>query len=274
MSRFPGRALWAVVFLVACLVGRVVPAAPRHAKTHAKKAAPRPLPLPPKRGEVAKVPSKGKGKLAVFAFEGDDDGRVRKQVVRVLRGRGFKVNTSLRRVDSAEQYREMAAALNLAGYVDGEVNGDGKELSATVQLRSGVTGTRAGSASFAGDRRALAADLGKNLWTRMGPALVKAGNEAAKPRKPERAPMRIDAGTPIETTPREVASRDVSPAPRVPPAAPATPPAAVEVEARQPAPRPTAAVARKPRLIMEADVEKEAAKQTAKQTPAGGGSGF
>ena len=141
------------------------------------------------------------GKFVVFTFAGEGGHRVQQQVVSSLRAKGMKVITNLRPVDSAEQYREMAVTLNLVAYVDGEYVGEGDQASATVYVRSGVTGLRAASTTFAGERRTLVADVGKGLWDRLSPDLSRLCADAAKPRKAERAPLRIEAGTPLENRP-------------------------------------------------------------------------
>jgi hypothetical protein len=141
------------------------------------------------------------GKVVVFTFAGEGGHRVQQQVVSSLRAKGMKVITNLRPVDSAEQYREMAVTLNLVAYVDGEYIGEGDQASATVYVRSGVTGLRAASTTFAGERRTLVADVGKGLWDRISPDLSRMCADAAKPRKAERAPLRIEAGTPLENRP-------------------------------------------------------------------------
>jgi hypothetical protein len=140
-------------------------------------------------------------KVAVMAFSGDDAEAVRRQVLRVLRSKGMKVNAGLRPVDSAEQYREMATALGLVAYVHGEVSGDGDEESATIHVRGGHSGLRIASSTFSGARRELPGNVGRELWTQMGGAFARACNDASKPRKSERGPMRINAGTPIADTP-------------------------------------------------------------------------
>jgi hypothetical protein len=145
------------------------------------------------------------GKLVVFTFEGEGAHRVQQQVISSLRAKGLKVITNLRPVDSAEQYREMAVTLNLVGYVDGELAVDGEQASATVHVRSGVTGLRSTSTTFAGERRTLPAEVGKGLWERISPDLARLCVEAAKPRKAERAPLRIDAGTPLANRPVDAA---------------------------------------------------------------------
>jgi hypothetical protein len=143
------------------------------------------------------------GKFAVFTFAGEGGHRVQQQVVSSLRAKGLKVITNLRPVDSAEQYREMAVTLNLVAYLDGEYVGEGDQASATVYVRSGVTGLRAVSTTFAGERRTLPTEIGKGLWDRISPDLSKLCADAAKPRKAERAPLRIEAGTPLENRPAD-----------------------------------------------------------------------
>ena len=185
----------------------LVPAKPLQTKAPApSKAAPPALASrPAAAGASARSKSKSDGqgvtgKVAVFGFTGEGAARVQQVVVSTLRTRGLQVTTSLRRVDSAEQYREMAATLQLAAYIDGSVGSAGSRGLATVQVRSGVTGRRIASVRFSGDRSALADDVGTGLWPRTGGQLARLCAAAAKPRKGGRRALRIDAGTPVETT--------------------------------------------------------------------------
>jgi hypothetical protein len=141
------------------------------------------------------------GKVAVFGFTGDGAARVQQAVVSTLRTRGLHVTTGLRPVDSAEQYRDMAAALRLAAYIDGSVDGAGSQ--ATVHVRSGMTGRRIASVRFSGEGSALPSDVGNNLWPRTGSQLTRLCAEAAKPRKGGGRVMRINAGTQVEPTVRD-----------------------------------------------------------------------
>jgi hypothetical protein len=136
-------------------------------------------------------------KVAVFAFTGDDPEPVRRQVLHLLHGKGLRPVVSLRPVDSPEQFREMATTLGLVAYVDGEVESDGTQASATVFVRSGASGLRVAAATFAGDRRQLPAAVGKGLWDEVRVAFGRACADSAKPRKPTREPLRINAGAPI-----------------------------------------------------------------------------
>ncbi len=152
-----------------------------------KVVAAKPAPIPPP-----------KGKVAVLAFEGDGANPLRARVVRLLRAKGLKVITSLRPVDTPEQYREMADTLVLVAFVDGEASEDGDQASVTVHVRSGVSGLRVASATLAGERRKLPATIDKELWAQLAPPLSRVSTDAAKPRKHEREPMRIEAGTPLD----------------------------------------------------------------------------
>ncbi len=184
------------------------PSKPVKTKAKPPPEKPKPLAKTPKRAKRATSPDQKPGaviapgaKVAVMGFAGDGAESVRRQVLRVLRAKGLKVNAGLRPVDSAEQYREMASALNLVAYVHGEVSGDGDDESATIHVRGGRTGLRIASATFSGGRRELPGNVGRELWPQMGSAFARACTDAAKPRKNERGPMRINAGTRIEDTP-------------------------------------------------------------------------
>jgi hypothetical protein len=157
-------------------------------------------PGPPDQSWLMDVPEKpgahSRGKVAVFVFNGDDIYQpVRAAVVRVLRERGLTVTASLRPVDSAAQYREMSYALNLAVYVEGEMVGEGARQTALVRLRSGVTGQRIATAKFSGPTHEIVGAVGRTLWTRVGAATMRACSSASRPRRREREPLVIEAGS-------------------------------------------------------------------------------
>ncbi len=161
---------------------------------------------PPDQSWREDVPDKpgarAKSKVAVFPFQGDDRYEpLRAAVVRLLRRRGLNVTANLRPVDTAEQFREMSYALNLAAYVEGELIGEGPRQRARIRLRSGVTGQSIASASFTGPAPKIIADLNHDLWKRIGPSVSRACTHASRPRRRERDPLLIDAGTPLDNTP-------------------------------------------------------------------------
>ena len=117
-------ALWAAPFAAAAAPAK--PSLSSWAKAkHAKALAPAKT-APPR--SPARSKSGGRtvsGKVALFGFKGDGAARVQQAVVSTLRTRGLQVTTGLRPVDTAEQYREMAATLRLAAYIDGSVGASG-----------------------------------------------------------------------------------------------------------------------------------------------------
>jgi hypothetical protein len=142
------------------------------------------------------------GKAAVFVFDGDETEALRTGVVRLLKANGMRVRTDLRPNDTAVQFRDMAAALKLAIYVHGRVvNLPGGRSLVTIAIRSGVTGQNIASASFRGERRELPSMVEQGLWDKVKAPVGRTCVLALKPRR-HSAPMRIEAGTPIEDTPR------------------------------------------------------------------------
>jgi hypothetical protein len=163
-------------------------------------------PTPPDQSWLMDIPerpgARSKGKVAVFVFKGDDVYQpVRAAVVQVLRRRGLNVTTTLRPIDSAAEFRDVSYTLNLAVYVEGEMSGAGARQSALIRLYSGVTGHRIASARFSGLTEKIVGDVGHTLWTRVGPVVMRACSSASRPRRREREPLHIEAGTPLETTP-------------------------------------------------------------------------
>ena len=194
--RLAPRQIATAALLLAMAIAPRAGAAGKHAAPRAK-SKPKPVAKAcPAPKEEAPIVVAG-GKVAMFAFTGDDAEPIRRQVTHLLKSKGMKIMTSLRPVDSAEQYREMSVTLNLVAYIDGEVTIDGNDGSATIYVRNGATGMRTASATVAAERHQLATSIGKELWERLGPALSQACADAAKPRKAGREPMRINAGTPL-----------------------------------------------------------------------------
>jgi hypothetical protein len=203
--RFPSLSVkW---LAVAGLAGMILGAGA--APAQAAWALPHPRPptvvRPPDQSWMMDVPqrpgARSKGKIAVFVFKGDDIYEpVRAAVVRALRAKGLNVTATLKPVDSAAQYREMSYALNLAVFVEGELTGEGAHQSAHIRLRSGMTGQPVASATFAGLTPKIVGDVARGLWGRVGPVVRRACSNAARPRRREREPLHIEAGTPMENT--------------------------------------------------------------------------
>ncbi len=138
-------------------------------------------------------------RIALLEFRGDDVDRIRAQVIKVLRSKVREVSTNLKSPDTAEQYRDMGAALNLALYIHGRLKDTGKDTAVlTLELRSGVNGRKLTTVRLTGSRRKIYADAEDELWKKIEKPFGHACLEATKAVRHHNAPMRIEAGTPIE----------------------------------------------------------------------------
>jgi hypothetical protein len=138
-------------------------------------------------------------KIALLDFRGEGTDQIRAQVLKVLKTKVREVSTNLRPPDTTEQYRDMGAALDLSLYVHGQIKDTGKDQSVlTIDLRSGVSGRKLTSVRFTGNRRKLYADAEDELWKRIEKPFGRACLDATKAVRHHNAPMRIEAGTPIE----------------------------------------------------------------------------
>jgi hypothetical protein len=158
---------------------------------------------PPEKTWLKDVPqrpgARTRGKVAVFEFKGDDVYQpVREAVVRLLRQRGFDVTVTLRPGESATEYRDMSHALNMAVYIDGEMQGEGGRQNAKVHLYSGMSGRRMATLGFSGATDKIVDDVERSFWKRVGPAITRACTAVAKPRRAEHEPLRIDASDPVD----------------------------------------------------------------------------
>jgi hypothetical protein len=139
-----------------------------------------------------------RGKVVLFSFANDDDGAVSTQVGQLLEARGLEVLTGVRRVDSAEQYRDVATQLELVGYIDGDVRGSDEKTRVTVRLRSGYSGRNVAQAQFTESRSNLPREMSDKLWTKLGRPVARACTDADKPRRRSRTTLQIDAGKPLD----------------------------------------------------------------------------
>lgn len=192
---------------LAAVIGTVLVSWPIAAHAWGRaRAQPRVAPQPPDQSWLQDVPEKSgvrsRGKVAVFVFRGDDVYQpVRAAVVRTLRKRGLNVTANLRPVDSAAQYREMSQALQLAVFIDGDLKGDGARQSAHIRLRSGISGQNIATATFSGPTQKIVGEVNRKLWNRVGSAITRSCATASKQRRLERAPLRIEAGSPEDDAP-------------------------------------------------------------------------
>jgi len=202
--RFAGRRPWLAWILASLVAGSVSLA----------EAAPRRTAAKSKGGGHASASAKSRGadshagnpsaaiaasKIALLEFRGDNTEQIRAQVIKVLRTKVREVATNLKSPDTAEQFRDMGAALDLALYIHGQVKDTGKDMSVlTIDLRSGVNGRKLASVKFTGNRRKLYADAEDELWPKIEKPFGRACVEATTAVRHHNKPMRIEAGSPIE----------------------------------------------------------------------------
>jgi len=167
-------------------------ATPAHARRAAKAKT-----AHARKAPRSKIAPNQDGKVAVFAIRYDDENAFSAQIHRLLRARGLEVATDVHRVDTAEQFRELSTALGFAAYVDGEYNEGPARSRLTIVVRNGYTGKKVAVTTFKETALHLRAEVEDNLWTKIGPAIARACADASKPRKRDRSPLVIEAGTPL-----------------------------------------------------------------------------
>jgi len=138
--------------------------------------------------------------VAVLTFK-NDDGYVARQIAQLLDCRGLEVLTTVRPVDTVEQYRDVATSMDLAAFVDGEIKGTEEKMRVIVRLRSGYSGRKVAEVTFTDTHAKMPAQLSSKLWARVGGTIARACVDARKPRKKSRNLLQINAGTAVETVP-------------------------------------------------------------------------
>jgi hypothetical protein len=192
----PGASLAATLAATLAMAAALAP--PAQARGAGRRSSKAKAPAAKKAARSKVLPNQD-GKVAVFPVKYDDDNSFQAQVARILRAKGLEVSTDVRRVDTAEQFRELSTALGFAGYVDGEFwPGDAKS-KVTFQVRNGWTGRKVAVVTFRETNLHLRAEVEEKLWTRIGPAIARACADASKPRKRDREPLVIEAGTPLDS---------------------------------------------------------------------------
>jgi hypothetical protein len=151
---------------------------------------------------AAAAPARAAQKVAVLAFAGDD-GQVRAQVVRSLRSRHYQVALVDSDAETLVDLRATSPEMNVAAFIEGRIKVHGWKTVLTVRLRAAPSGTRLGSAVFAGGRSQLNRDIARNLTRRLGRALDRATTQAS----PHQARVIADAhmepiGQPAMQSPR------------------------------------------------------------------------
>jgi len=171
-----------------------------HARGHHAKAK-----ISSAHKRAPKVIPNQEGKIVVFPFRDDEDNSFSAQAERLLKGHGLDIVTGVRRVDTAENYREIANTMGIVAFVDGSIKQRGDIARVTIEVRSGYSGRKVAAATFKETKLHVRADIEDKLWTKVGPAMARACADIDKPRLKNRGPLMIEAGSPL-------AAKDTAPA--------------------------------------------------------------
>jgi hypothetical protein len=149
---------------------------------------------------AARRSSEGRGRLvSIQPFEGAGGEQLRRLLVRQTRARGFRVSTSIPRVDGTVQYVLLAREHDLAAFVTGDLEPRDptpatRRRSITFLVWNGSTGSVLARWTVTAPPKQLPRAVARGFWRRLGPALVTAH---APPLPLDRSPaptMFIDAG--------------------------------------------------------------------------------
>lgn len=136
-------------------------------------------------------------RVAVQPLEGPAGAPLRQQIARLVREHGFRVLTSLPRVQGTSQYPEIARDHQLAAFVTCDLEEHKARQTLTILIWDGARGDVLGRWSARGSVKALAKMLSREFWKKLGPALEKAQTPEST-ELGEAPPMRIDAGSPVD----------------------------------------------------------------------------
>jgi hypothetical protein len=136
-------------------------------------------------------------RVSVQPFDGELGPALRQQVARMLRGHGFRVVTSIARVDGTGQYLTLARDHRLTALVTGDIEEHRTRQTVTFLVWNGATGAVLGRWSASAPPKRLAKAVAKGFWKH----LEKAFEGAAAPPStelPPAPPMFVNAGEKLD----------------------------------------------------------------------------
>ncbi|HXI55346.1 MAG TPA: ammonium transporter [Polyangia bacterium] len=148
--------------------------------------------------------------VSVSPFGGDNSEPLRRQVTRLMRGRGFSVVTSLPRVDDSTQYPPLAREHHLAAFLTGDVETRQRartpaRQTVTFVVWNGATGAELGRWSATGAPRRLPSVVARGFFKNLGRAFQAADPPPPPPPPPSPSP------SPSEKTPAPPPAGNASP---------------------------------------------------------------
>jgi hypothetical protein len=136
-----------------------------------------------------------RARVSIQPIAGDGGPRLRSQVVRLVRKRGFRVFTEIPTATGTSQYYTWAREAKLTAFVSGELENLGRRQRATFLVWSGNTGSIVGRWTVTAPTARLPQTVARDFWRRLGRALHRA-KPPAQWREPSPGPtLRIDASS-------------------------------------------------------------------------------
>jgi hypothetical protein len=132
-------------------------------------------------------------RIAVQPIDGPGGAALRAQVAQILRGRGFRVVTSLAPVTGTAQYPGLAKDNDITAFVVGGIDGHPRRQSVTFLVWTGSDGSVVDRWSVgAPATKELCGAVSRGFWPRLGRSLTRM-RRRVPPRLTPARPMRIDA---------------------------------------------------------------------------------
>ena len=119
---------------------------------------------------------------------------LRKQVARMLRSKGFRVVTSVDRVQGTGQYLTLARDHRLAAFVAADIEERRSRHTVTFLIWNGANGSVLARWSTSAPPKRLPKAVAKGFWKHFKQALQGAAPPARPEQMDEAPPMYVDAG--------------------------------------------------------------------------------
>jgi hypothetical protein len=133
-------------------------------------------------------------RVSVQPIEGALGPDLRKQVARMLRGKGFRVLTSVDRVQGTGQYLTLARDHRLAAFVSADIEERKTRHTITFLIWNGANGSVLARWSASAAPKRLPKAVAKGFWKHLKQALQDAAAPARPQQMEEAPPMFVDAG--------------------------------------------------------------------------------
>ena len=134
------------------------------------------------------------GRVSVQPFDGPLGPDLRKQVTRMLRGHGFRVVTSIARVEGTGQYLTLARDHRVTAFVTGDLEEHRTRTTITFLIWNGASGSVLARSSASAPPKRLPKAIAKGFWKHLKQALQDAAPPAPPEKMEEAPPMFVDAG--------------------------------------------------------------------------------